>query len=560
MSMQIEGMMSPQQAALRQAEGQLQIESLLETITAESQKLAEAAQGPNIMPGTGGKTPGMLMQEQQAKLEAQNTVQKIAAATDWENLAVTLGQDIAALAHKQRAVTDKIVKDSSVSFFDDPLTALANAFTLPWDEQALDGINTKLETTAKMANAAHMHVQQSASTADKIKSDVTAATLAEQATALENWQTSVATQARMDAAKTGAWAVQQSLAMDKDALNIYMHEVQLRNSEEQMAMARARESRQLEIFDRQLNEIKDKEQSESERLRFINNALIADGKNPLDIKRFNLYKQTSAEMLDALTRKGMELEVSGVGNYTYGARIEDRFKHVELMGITPKTEQQRTVFMMQADSFGKVPPQITDKNQKSTEANKIFNTEFRESQKNIAEGSPFAAPAFEVYAGSRVAKHPIWQKYIAPTLTPESAKVNVTPEFIRETLSKAVMDKTVTSSQAAEFAQSVFAEAVHMNNTVHNFKKIAGMEQERFGVRMKMGMSVNEVIENNAVFLASMGKHGAPSLKGLMGNVKQFEATDKTQWESLIARDVANKINVGIFGKLMPKSSASESK
>ena len=112
MSMQIEGMMSPQQAALRQAEGQLQIESLLETITAESQKLADAAQGPNIMPGTGGKTPGMLMQEQQAKLEAQNTVQKIAAATDWENLAVTLGQDIAALAHRQRAVTDKIVKDS----------------------------------------------------------------------------------------------------------------------------------------------------------------------------------------------------------------------------------------------------------------------------------------------------------------------------------------------------------------------------------------------------------------------------------------------------------------
>lgn len=41
MSAQIQGMMSPQQAALRQAEGQLKVESLLETITAESQKIAD---------------------------------------------------------------------------------------------------------------------------------------------------------------------------------------------------------------------------------------------------------------------------------------------------------------------------------------------------------------------------------------------------------------------------------------------------------------------------------------------------------------------------------------
>lgn len=538
MSMQIEGMMSPQQAALRQAEGQLQIESLLETITAESQKLADAAQGPNIMPGTGGKTPGMLMQEQQAKLEAQNTVQKIAAATDWENLAVTLGQDIAALAHQQRAVTDKIVKDSSVSFFDDPLTALANAFTLPWDEQALEGITTKLETTTKMANAAHSHVQQSAVTADRIKTEVTQATLAEQATALENYQASVAAQARLDAAKTGAYAIKESLAMDRDALSIYVQEVQLRNSAEQMAMARNREARQMELMNIQLNELKDKEAAEGERLRFINNALVADGKNPIDIKRFNLYKQTSAEMLDALTRKGMEIEINGKDKYNYGAKIEDRFQYLTLIGATPKTEQQRTVWMMQNDAFGKVPPNITDKNQRSAEANKIFNKEFVDAQKNIGEGSPFAAPAYEIYAGTKTAMHPVWQKYVAPTLTAESAKNPVTPEFIREAISKAVLDKTVTSSEAAAFAKQVFDQALATNNKTHHFNKIAGAEQQFFGVRMKMGISPLEIAQEN-LFLPSATKVGTSVLKGLFGNAKRFEATDKTQWEALIARDVA---------------------
>ena len=553
MSAQIQGMMSPQQAAFRQAEGQLKVESLLETITAESQKIADLAQGPAIVQGSGGKTTGMILQEQQAKLEAQTKVQKIAEATDWENLAVLLGQDIAALAHQQRAVTAKIVKDSSVSFFDDPLTALANAFTLPWDEQALEGITTKLETTTKMANAAHAHVQQSAVTADRIKTEVTQATLAEQATALENYQQTVAAQARLDAAKTGAYAVKESLAMDKDALNIYLQEVQLRHSEEQMAMARRREERQMEIAERQLNEIKDKEEAETERLRFINNALIADGKNPLDIKRFNLYKQTSAEMLDILTRKGMELEVNGVKNYTYGNTIEDRFKYVNTVGFRPKSDQQTAVFLMQNDVAAKIPPNITDKNQRAAEANKLFTIEFKEGQRNIKEGSPFSAPAFEVYSASKLAQDPIWQKYIAPTLTPESAKSPVTPDFIRKTVAQAVLDKTVTSAQAAEFAKAVFTQAVHMNNTVHDFRKIAGMEQERYGVRMKIVPPVSETLMNNAAFFVSMGKHGAPSIPNPFNTMKNFEATDAVQWQNLIANDIASKIaKESIFGISIP--------
>lgn len=559
MAMQIEGMLSPQQAALRQAEGQLKIESLLSTITAESQKIMEASQGPSIIPGTGGKTPGMLMQEQQAKLQAQTQVQNVAAAADWENMAVNQGQELASLYDQKKQVTSKIVQDASVSFFDDPLTAIANAFTLPWDEQKLDAISQRETELTKTMNAAHSHVQQSAVTADKIKSDVTQATLAEQATALENWQRQIAAQARIDSAKTGADVIAKSLAMDKDALHLYMQEVQLRNSEEQMAMARRREERQMQLLDKQLGEVKDKEEAEATYMQFINEALVAEGKNPLGIKDFKYYKQTSADYLDTLARKGIEIRANGSQGYTYGAKIEDRFKFMSTVGWTPKTKQQESVVLMQADAAKKVDPRITDKKLIAEEANKVFYKEFREAQNDIREGSPFSAPSFSVYANTKLASHPVWQKYIAPTLTDTNASTPMTPEFIRSSISKAVKDKTVTSAQAAEFAQSVFEQAVIINNTAHKFKQIAGQEQTKYGVRMDMGESPANALRSNLLNIVTGFRAPPPSFSGFTKNVKAFDATDKTQWEALIARDIASELvktgfNLGLSKASIPSA------
>lgn len=92
-----------------------------------------------------------------------------------------------------------------------------------------------------------------------------------------------------------------------------------------------------------------------------------------------------------------------------------------------------------------------------------------------------------------------------------------------------------------------------MNNTVHDFRKIAGMEQERYGVRMKIVPPVSETLMNNAAFFVSMGKHGAPSIPNPFNTMKNFEATDAVQWQNLIANDIASKIaKESIFGISIP--------
>lgn len=529
-------MLSPQEAAVRQAERQVDAEQFLELVRQQSEKLIEASNAPQIIPGT-GKTAGMLMQESQAQLETQNRVQKIAAATDWDNLAVTLGQDIAQLAHQQRAITSKIAKDSSVSFFDDPLTAIANAFTLPWDEQALAGVEKKLETTTRMANAAHNHVQQSASTADKIKTAITQENLAEQATALEAYQTRLAANARIEAAKTGADAIKQAMDMDGRALNIYMQAKSLAHSEEQMEMARSREERQMQLLDKQMKEVKAKEDSEAELLRYANMARTDAGMNQLDVKRFEIYKRTSAEYLDSLVRKGLEIEGIGADKVTFGSTIEDRFKYTNIIGWKPKTDQQMSIMLMQRDADKTVPPSVTDKKQRAVEANGVFNKQFRSAQDDIREGSAFSAPSLEVYSRTATANNPIWQKYIAPTITEENKNTPMTPQYIRKVIGQAVVDKTVTSSQAAEFATEVFNRAMEINNTTHEFNKIAGQEQTKYGVRMPIGISTSALI--GTAFKGMTGGGFQNAVNPLASDMKQFNAANKTEWQALIARDIA---------------------
>jgi putative ubiquitin-RnfH superfamily antitoxin RatB of RatAB toxin-antitoxin module len=473
-------MMNPYEAAKSAATKQVDLQGLLDTIRIESAKAAEAAQGPQLVPGTGGKTPGMIMQESQARLQAQQQTQKVAAAADWENLSVLLGQDIAQLTQQSRALTEKIVEDSSVSLFEDPFTAIANAFTLPWDEQELDAVNQKLTTTTAMANAAHSHIQQSARTADAIATKITEADLADQATALEALQVQQAAEARIAAAKSGADGIRMALDMDSRQLDLYLKQRQLENSEEQMDLARQREARQREILDRQLAAIKDKDEIDNYNLRLANAALVAEGKTPLDDIGIKRLRGSSAKLFDALVEKGMKLAITGRQNHTHGATIEERDAWRTAINWQPQTPQQESAILMQRDAWQQAAAAVTDKKAIPAAANTLFKKQFIDGQKNIREGSMFAAPAWSVFANTPESKTLLWQKYIAPTLTEESSKNSVDPKLVINAAKQAVVNREVTSAEAADVVKSLFSRAITVNNEVNRFKLITGLEQTRF--------------------------------------------------------------------------------
>jgi hypothetical protein len=491
------GMISPQQLAVEAQKAKMALEAQAQYIRdASSDMVAASESRSQFIPGT-QETPVTLLAKQNAALESQGKKQEIKKATDFDRLSITLGQDLAALAEEQRGISDKIKKDSAVSLFDDPLLALANAFTLPWDEQALRGVTNKIDTTNKAMTAINTHVQNSAKTVDATEEAITAAGIDSTSAAIETLFKFKSADARIKAAQLNAHNIEAVLRMDGMAADAYMKNRQIADIEENRKLRWASHERQMKVFNAQLEKVKDEKDSEATLLRLANSALRAEGKNELDISRFKLYKASSAAFLDTLVRKGLDLEINGRESFSHGPTIDDRFNYQVAVGWKPDPNkpQQDTVMLWQleARNTAAVGAAGTGK-EKSVAASRSAEVQFKDrwavEQKQIGEGSPFRAPAYEVFMKNspQIVSNPIWQKYIAPTLTdPTSMKQAVNEKVVLDAAVQAVLSKEMTSAQATQFVKSVFTTSAALNNNLYEFKKLTDREQTAYGVRLKTG-------------------------------------------------------------------------
>ena len=110
-------------------------------------------------------------------------------------------------------------------------------------------------------------------------------TVADVATAAEVMQARVGAKARIDAMNSNAHAVKTVLDMDGKLQDAYLKKVNLKQSEEQLELARKREARQMQILELDLKEkqARKEERDSLERLEleYINAALKQAGKQQL---------------------------------------------------------------------------------------------------------------------------------------------------------------------------------------------------------------------------------------------------------------------------------------
>jgi hypothetical protein len=341
------------------------------------------------------------------------------------------------------------------------------------------------------------HVQNSAKTVDATEEAITAAGVADTSAAIETLFKMKSADARIKAAQLNGQAIEQILRLDGVAADAYMKSRQMADMEENRRLRADQAARQNKIFDAQMQKITDEKESEAIMLRLANSALRAEGKNTLDISRFKLYKATSAAFLDTLVRKGMDLEINGRENFSHGATIDERFAYQQTLNWQPdpnKPQQEKVMlWQLEARNAAVVGTAGTGKEKSKAagqNAEVAFGTRWKTEQQNISEGSPFRAPAYEVFAkhSPQIVSNPIWQKYIAPTLTSETAlKQAVNEKVVLDAAVQAVLNKEMNSADAAAFVKSVFTTSVNLNNRLFEFKKIADREQTAYGVRLKAG-------------------------------------------------------------------------
>lgn len=455
-----------------------------------SQQLVDLAnQQDQFIPGT-MKTPESLRVERLGQLEAQQRAQKAAQAANFDELLVTLGQSAAQLAQERVATATKIAKDSSVSLFEDPIGAIVNAFTLPWDQQKLAGIEEKAKQVRGAMDDVNHHVQNSAVTAEAIKTKVTEASIASESAAVANLLSAKAIGARMEALKNNAFATDRVLTLNRNQVDI-LHKITVQeDADEQRQMRREQHAKSMELLRLQqesAQRAKSKQDAEDagerEMFNLVNTALTYGGQRPLE--NMTKMKFLPKERIQGLLDLGMRLAVSKPGTESFGETVQERFDSQFLTGWQPDPKLPAQQRIMQEQLKMRANAQETHGKDKAmmdaqTEAN--WRQWWNNEQNNIVEGSPLRAPAPVVFArNSDIIKHPIWQKYITPTLSETNANSPLNEKSVIAAVAEAVRTGDTNTAEAGAFLSQIFKQAVAVNNTVNEFEKIAGRRQTKYG-------------------------------------------------------------------------------
>lgn len=519
----------------------------------------------------GGESELSFQQKNLAKLEAQNTVQKIAAAGNWEQLQVMLSADIAGLATKQLQLQDKIAKDSSVSLFEDPLGAIMNGFTLPWDKQALNEVSSQIDIRNKLQQNANIQLQSAAQTANLVSTAVTTASIASQSEGLANEFLAKAAKARLQGLAIGADRIKAISEMDATQLANNTQIYNIRDREQQQAEERAWRAEQRAQYRAATAKANKDEAMLNVLADNVNAALREEGRTPIDIEEAKLMMKMGGkrgETMFELAERGFLLKTGGADKYVHGDNILDGSNFRNKIQYVPGSPAEKQVTLTvqaaleKAYAEGAKTPEAV-----LARAAPTYRATFDKWQDNVAVGDPKLNPLQPVnyttlernaLAKPNSAEAVAWRKVIAPTLvTPEARAAAVDPQVFFDKLAAAAAAKEIKVSQAEALLGTYANSSISYNNETLKLRKLTGIPQTRFGVSLEipsMARTLLNALPSSRTDLAAGGSLlGAAASKFLdIGGVDatKVNLADPTQRTLALAESVRNRL--GISGLLTP--------
>ena len=484
------GMLTPDAHAAVLADQIQRQNSIYEMIGTNADAQAAAIEKAGYV-SSSGVTAAAIETQQLAKLKAEQEIGNIRKATNWDTLAIEIGQDLGMLASKQRQQTVKLEQDKQVSLFDDPISAIINAFTIPWDEQALSATEERANVLKARMDAVNSHIQTSAKTAMETQQTITTAVIADTSARLAQIAAAQAAGARIEAGKTNAAAVQAAMISSAAQSQVYMQKVKLENDEETRKLQREAASRATQLFNRQMQEYKDKEQSRRIELGLINLALSSEGAPAIDEMGFERLKFGKGSAVQALREKGFLLSINE--KVTDGDTVPERLAYRDLIGITPTSKVQADLIKMQREAFVEAGEKTVNRNpqQIAQNATLFFNERLKIYHNSINpqdQSNPYIAPAYgTLNTTPAVGQNPLWKKYILPTITNENARLPVDATRIFDAATKAIEAGDADINSAAAFVTGVFNKSVELNNVTHRLYKLTGSDQISYNTKVDVG-------------------------------------------------------------------------
>lgn len=547
-----------------------------------------ANQAAAVREGTFGKNQESLavLQFQDEQQAIADTIKAQAAAAAGFSADATTGiqnillQDITQMGMKAREIAKTLEEDKAVSLFDDPLTAIANAFTIPWKEQELQGTLTRQTLAAKTLAEVNSNLTATAATAEALKAKVGAAGVAANAKARAADMEKAALTIEYTGLKDGITALKEvrdaderSLTHIRIATEFYNNQRVQARADEHLALARKQDTREAEAAIQRMKEGKEREEdraiirkADETKLALANRARAEDGLLPYtSIGEWkSKYDSSPAgrKMLDDEIDRGRRLMTPGFApTDSFGPTVAGKLEYIRNHGIEPKTPQERAFakILLEAESI-QAKAKIKGDNLKAEDVIVKRMKEWENYKKGDAS-NPNAPVSYETLASDPViSANPLFAKIIAPMITDSNKKLAAEPNEIFSRLTAAMIEKPseVNPDQAARLMTFIYNKSTELNNKNNKPYKWLSQAPTRITAELEIGIDprmragADIVTATGAAMMASgvgLGAGAAISAVGigaeayaLTGGVQRIDLSDLNQVKQAFVKKVVSQV------------------
>jgi hypothetical protein len=457
-------------------------------------------------------TPAMVMTENLFKLGVEDKMQALAAAagksTDATiDIGAILLSDIRDQTYKILQTSKEVEDMKSVSLFDDPLTAIMNAFKLPWAQQKLESMQDHQKASVASLTDISAGLTNSAVAEKAVARTMTQADILEQNTALQGMLKNqrdnilISGSERKIAGITFAMnASSQELARQHMLFNA-------QNTEESQQLQRENAARMRTQFDWQKLEKADETSALTAKLGYINSALRRTGAPPIidvsDLKRRYKMSPASAKFLDDLTDKGMLLSMPN-GELTYSdgepGNAQSYITNWSVLNkpATTQDQLQYQQIMRDAAEYDKIHAK-TGQGTKGNDYIKTFFDEHYNTVKKDDGSNPNRAMTFAT-AADRAARttdpvfKSVFRDAIAPFITDANKSQSAHPDIVGPLVVSAVQQGKITPNQGAMFLADFYKASVSIANTQSDVYAWTGQKFSAFKTKVDTGIPIARTI------------------------------------------------------------------
>lgn len=485
------------------------------------------------------ETPGSYMQRMQADLEAQAQRQSHAGAIDYTALSFELAGQIRDTTRTAMQQASRVQQDMSVSLFEDPAGAIINAFTLPWDQQELDGTKQSLEILHAAKSKLDTTVQQHAQSTEALKQSITADSLLSVSQALSAEQQIKVLGATNLALQTDASAISAVFKMKEEAVNALVKIIQVQNHEEAIKVSKENLAANRELREQRLKEMKEKEDAQIKGVEFINAGRRRDGLPPLDKTQamFGLSQPKGSKIGEQYGNwldRGI-MAMSGL-NASDGENTFERVAYRNSVGAVPKNTRQQTLMLADSTAAKKAFETNKDKAAASIAADNLVKIQRDAWEANIVPGdtsNPFQPPSYAILPEMGL-DHMKAYPVLATLLTDANKNNPIDHQQVFDTMVAAVTKGEVKGNDAAALISQLYKKTLVTVNIQSDAEKLTGRKLENWNAKVNTGN----------VFTNGANKFTAAALLPIGNTVADL--TDEVKVQHLLQKAIVTKLGASI--------------